>query len=81
MLSPQPRDHRIEISMGPNGLKRTYSAEGIRTATVYPLAGRWWVRCYFGPDDSDSVRSECGTAASGETIAIRHTLRLVECRA
>jgi hypothetical protein len=68
----------IEISVGPSGLKRTYCAEGIRTATVYPLAGRWWVHCYFGPDDADSVRQACVTAASGEAIAIRHTLHLVE---
>lgn len=72
----QPSDDRIEVSVGPNGLKRTYCAEGIRTATVYPLAGRWWVRLYLGPDDSDSVRHECGTASGGDRIAIRHTLQL-----
>jgi hypothetical protein len=69
MLSPQLRDDRIEVSIGPNGLRRTYCCEGIRTATVYRMAGRWWVRCYFGPDDSDSVRYECGTPDSGEATA------------
>lgn len=78
MPSPQLRDDRLEISIGANGLRRTYCCEGIRTAAVYQMAGRWWVRCYFGPEDSDSVRHECGSPASGEKIAIRHTFRLVD---
>lgn len=71
-------DDRIEVSVAANGLRRTYWCEGIRTATVYLMAGRWWLRRYFGPEDSDSVRHECGSLASGEKLAIRHTLGLVE---
>jgi hypothetical protein len=41
MLTRQLRDDRIEISVGPNRLRRTYCCEGVRTATVYLMAGRW----------------------------------------
>ncbi len=67
-------DDVIEVSAGPKGLKRTYWCEGIHTATVYFMAGRWWVRCYYGPDEYN--QHDCGTPNSGDHIAIRHTLRL-----